>query len=635
MDWPSFRLSLSLYLPPLTLLTLGVPGSSISNGAVAAAGSLTSLIAAFNDLDPDYLAVVRTTLDSQELALSLLEMQCQEVLNAMDIDSPSIHPPAASPSACEEIEIDGHRFKISYPSEPQPSDTIMLPGRYEKDTGVFHASYRDLNVLKRTALVELCKQYELGTQGNMRVLKEKLTGFSENKIRWQCLLPIARRAHRGVRNGGITKNKPVPKKDPTAAPPKSKKLKLSTVRRNEMMGLPLDAPLGIQLFDTERSKDMRTLEQKNRLLSWAKTFCDKHPYVTREELAQRRKIKEEERARENATSTAKVAEYMHSMIEHVTSLRVEIQTLKTGLPPPLLPRVPLPIGAPPLTTPVPTANNSLASITAGHVLPLKVWTTDTGLPMPASSAAIGASPGDSITPTHANNGGSFSNAQNSGKSNADTQSAANIPKSSDNSTKPSDNSAKPPDNFTTSTDEYERVYVLTVGLGRIVHYKECDLREPPSITFASNIPRLDRVWDDERPSWDPEDCGKNLLSINGTPIALRYWRDVFSGKKSSVWASLKKLWSEWKYVAERYRASSPDEFWKEFSFSDGRRFHWKAISDQLRDLRSKHEQQLVDKAKAEYGADFARVFVNNRGKVLTDKSAISRHYLDKLANRLG
>ncbi|GAW07617.1 protein [Lentinula edodes] len=579
MDWPvvcpSFRLSLSFILPPFTPLTLGVPGSSISNGAAAAAGSLASLIAAFNDLDPDYLAVVRTTLDSQDLALSLLEMQCQQALDAMDVDSPSVHLPAANTS--EEIEIDGQPFKIFYPSEPQPSDTLVLPGRYEKDTGVFHASYRDLNSLKRTALVELCKQYGLGAQGNMRVLKEKLIGFSENKIRWQCLLPIARRAHRGVRNGGITKNNPVPKKGAAAAPStsKSKKLKLSTLRRNEMMGLPLDAPLGVQLFDTERSKDMRTLEQKNRLLSWAKTFCDKHPYVTREELAQRRKIKEEERARENATST---------------SFSGFIMTTYTYLFSPL----------------VPTVNNSPASITAGHVLPLKVWTTNTGLQMPASSAAIGASPGDSVTPTHVNNNGSFSNAQNSGKSNADTQSAANIPKSSDSSTKPSDNSTKPPDNSTeppdnstTSTDEYERVYVLTVGLGRIVHYKECDLREPPSITFASNIPRLDRVWDDERPSWDPEDCGKNLLSINGTPIALRYWRDVFSGKKSSVWASLKKLWSEWKYVAERYRASSPDEFWKEFSFSDGRRFHWKAISDQLRDLRSKHEQQLVDKAKAD------------------------------------
>ncbi|KAJ3924686.1 MAG: hypothetical protein NXY57DRAFT_1044725, partial [Lentinula lateritia] len=76
------------------------------------------------------------------------------------------------------------------------------------------------------------------------------------------------------------------------------------------------------------------------------------------------------------------------MIEHVTSLRVEIQTLKTGLPPPSLPRVCLPIGAPPLTTFVPPVNSSPASITAGHVLPSEVWATNTGSQMPLGSTTI-------------------------------------------------------------------------------------------------------------------------------------------------------------------------------------------------------------------------------------------------------
>ncbi|KAJ4486413.1 hypothetical protein C8R41DRAFT_921285 [Lentinula lateritia] len=608
MDWPvacpSFRLSLSYILPPFTLLTLGVPYSSINHGAAAAAGSLSSLIAAFHDLDPDYLAVVRTTLDSQQLALSLLEMQCQQVLDAMDIDGSSGDSPTAIPS--EEIEIDGQQFKIVYPSEPQPSDTLVLPGTYEKDTGVFYATYRDLNSLKRTALIEICKKYSLTTQGNMQVLKEKIVGFSENKIRWQCLIPAARRAHRGVRDGGITKNKPKLKEATTAASAKVKKLKLSTVRRNELMGLPLDAPLGVQLFDTNRSKDLRTLEQKNSLLRWAKMFCDKHPYVTREELARRRKIKDEERARENATSTAKVAEYMHSMIEHVSNLRAEIQTLKTGFPQPrsaLCAQLPASHSIPSCSPPAPYNASSPAaspytSLTANSILLSKDRSFDGGL-----LACVGGA----LIPTPFVDNGVVAVNGSSGSSTLLT----NRPSS-----------------------ELEKVYVITIGFGKIVRFKESELSEPPSITFATNISRLDRVWDDERPNWDPEDCGKRLLSINGIPIALRYWRGVFSGKKSSVWASLKKIWSEWKYVAERYRASSPVEFWKEFSFVDGRRFHWKAISDHLRNLRSEHEQQLVDQAKAEYGLDFAKIFVNNKGKVLTDKSAIARHYVDKLANRL-
>ncbi|GAW01127.1 hypothetical protein LENED_002706 [Lentinula edodes] len=193
-------------------------------------------------------------------------MQCQQVLDAMDIDGPSGDSPTTIPS--EEIKIDGQQFKIVYPSEPQPSNTLVLPGSYEKDTGVFHATYKDLNSLKRAALIKIYKKYSLTTQGNMQVLKQKIVGFSENKIRWQCLIPAARRAHRGVRDSGITKNKPKLKEATAAASSKVKKLKLSTVRRNELMGLPLDAPLGVQLFDTDRSKDLRTLEQKNSLLRW-------------------------------------------------------------------------------------------------------------------------------------------------------------------------------------------------------------------------------------------------------------------------------------------------------------------------------------------------------------------------------
>ncbi|KAJ3859140.1 hypothetical protein EV359DRAFT_9544, partial [Lentinula novae-zelandiae] len=66
---------------------------------------------------------------------------------------------------------------------------------------------------------------------------------------------------------------------------------------------------------------------------------------------------------------------------------------------------------------------------------------------------------------------------------------------------------------------------LQLGSEELFTIRNVTSANPPSITFASNIPRLDHVWDDERPSWDPEDCSKNLLSINGTPIALRYWQD--------------------------------------------------------------------------------------------------------------
>ncbi|KAJ3924757.1 MAG: hypothetical protein NXY57DRAFT_1081062, partial [Lentinula lateritia] len=116
--------------------------------------------------------------------------------------------------------------------------------------------------------------------------------------------------------------------------------------------------------------------------------------------------------------------------------------------------------------------------------------------------------------------------------------------------------------------------------------------------------------------------------VNSTPIALRYWPEVFSGKKDARWRALKKNWTEWKFVVEQYRSSTPDAFWKEFTSTNGKRFNWKRICDTLRDQRAIHEQKIVDRAKAEYGADFDKVFMNRR-KVLTDKTAIARRYLEK------
>ncbi|KAJ3805371.1 hypothetical protein F5876DRAFT_51941 [Lentinula aff. lateritia] len=166
----------------------------------------------------------------------------------------------------------------------------------------------------------------------------------------------------------------------------------------------------------------------------------------------------------------------------------------------------------------------------------------------------------------------------------------------------------------------ETTFSLTIGHRQIIRYKYSDICEPHQISFATNIIRLDRVWDDESLNWDPIDCAKNLLQINGTAIALRYWQ--------------KKLWTEWKYVAECYRSRGPEDFWQEFSSTNGEHFHWKAITDRLRELHSAQDKRLVDRAKAEYGDRFSQVFVNNRGKVLTDKSAIACRYLAELDHQL-
>ncbi|KAJ3726484.1 hypothetical protein DFJ43DRAFT_1157148 [Lentinula guzmanii] len=542
-----------------------------NNGATAAAGTFPSLIvSALNDLDSDSLAVFNSVLDLQAVALSLLSIHTCQMLEAMDVEvmSHDSLPISSLPCPMETVESDGHPFTIIYPVEPQPENSLVLPGKIE--AGVFHAIYRDITGSKRPELVELCKQYSLGSVGKKDELKKRLAGFSENKIRWQSLVPNAHRAHRGVRAGGIVKRKLEISSISLSSAHKVKKLKPSTVRRNGLMGLPPNTPLGVQLFDTERSKDMRTLEEKNALYHWAKRFCDTHPYITREELQRRQDLKEVERAKEKATSATMVADYMQSMSNQIASLTATIQMLTL----PQTQRLPVDTQVQAMPTNPTPANATPTNITLTNATPTNATPTNT---MPTNATLTNAILTNAI-PTNA------------------------IPMNG-------------------------MVYKLTIGRGQVIQYRYSDVREPRQISFATNIPRLDRVWDDDCSNWDPVDCGKNLLEINGTAIAVRYWQEVFSGKKHSAWSWLKKLWTEWKYVIERYRSSTPDNFWEEFSFSNGQRFHWKAITDRLRYLRSEQEQKLVDIANAEYGERFSQVFVNNRGKVLSDKSAIARRYL--------
>ncbi|KAJ3926530.1 MAG: hypothetical protein NXY57DRAFT_1112400 [Lentinula lateritia] len=616
--WPSFRLSLSIYLPPFTL-TLGVvPGSSIDDGA-AAAGYLSDLllISALDDLDSESLALFYGIVDAQAVALSLLTIRTQQIIDAMDVDEPG---------DLDEAQIIEHGDKdveVIYPAEPQPADTLVLPGKHEG--GVYHAIYKNINKLTGPGLKELCKQYSLATTGNKTVLKERISGFSQDKSRWQHLLPNARRSHCGVRDGGITKNKP--KTD--VGPAKTKKLKPSVLRRNKLMGLPLHAPLGAQLFASERSKDMQTLEEKSSLLRRAKEFDDAHPHIPCEELYRRKKLREEQLAKEKADNKVAIAENLRSMSAQIASLTATIQIL-TGFSPPLqAPSFPFSSLA---QYPYPQTN-----------LPLNPLYN--GLALSHMSQHGSSFPSTGFAGVQA--GSSFAAKQLSvppvalrvfplpSPSTATVNEPANTKRNDQPPTNNGPMTFMPTANTgATLLSVLEEVTnKLTVGHGKAIFYKYSQVHEPCQISFVTDIARLDCVWDDEQPNWDPLDCGRNLLEINGTPIALKYWKQVFSCKNDGTWSWLKRLWVEWKYVAERYRSSSSDQFWQEYSYSNGVHYNWKAITDRLRDLRSERDQHLVDQAKAEYGDNFGKIFVNNRGKVLTDKPTIARHYLNELAKR--
>ncbi|KAF8830638.1 hypothetical protein HHX47_DHR2001074 [Lentinula edodes] len=261
----------------------GVPGCTIDDGA--AAGSLapfvdsTSATKDNNDLSEPYLLLVVSVLGSPWFGLvlttifsTIIYFMATISLDSMDIDQtmqPSSFPTSLSTTACLPFEIvrfKGQDFRVCRPVEPQPEDALVLPERYEQEEEIFYVRYHDLNGLKRNALVQIAKDCGLSSHQNMNILREKITEFSKDMVQWKTLLAGARRAHRGVRSGKIVKNESSnqDKNSPTLQIKKAKE-KLSMLRRNALMGVAANTSSS-QILVAQRSKDMRTLEQKTQLL---------------------------------------------------------------------------------------------------------------------------------------------------------------------------------------------------------------------------------------------------------------------------------------------------------------------------------------------------------------------------------
>lgn len=96
-----------------------------------------------------------------------------------------------------------------------------------------------------------------------------------------------------------------------------------------------------------------------------------------------------------------------------------------------------------------------------------------------------------------------------------------------------------------SNDNDIKTFTIIIGNSKHLTFKYTDILDPPQLTFANNIPRLDRLWDDEGPNWDPVDCSKVSI-ISGTTVALRYWPDIYKYKDDKRWQVAKAPWTEWK-----------------------------------------------------------------------------------------
>ncbi|KAJ3562538.1 hypothetical protein NP233_g9506 [Leucocoprinus birnbaumii] len=175
----------------------------------------------------------------------------------------------------------------------------------------------------------------------------------------------------------------------------------------------------------------------------------------------------------------------------------------------------------------------------------------------------------------------------------------------------------------------------TVMLADGTHLSFCSVDIPslPTVSFADNIPRLGRIWDDAHHDWDPKSC---ILHINGHAIALKHWPDVYRNDLYGRWEKIKKSWSEWQFLAIRWHQSSPESFWQEFSH-EGMRLRYTAILQRLRAQRKAKDAADAECAKVESGIGFVSEYSyrkGNQGSVrLSNNTAIAKRYRMKCVDK--
>jgi hypothetical protein len=96
--------------------------------------------------------------------------------------------------------------------------------------------------------------------------------------------------------------------------------------------------------------------------------------------------------------------------------------------------------------------------------------------------------------------------------------------------------------FVAPTTFSERTLIL--GNRHVVRFTVESIPDPPFVSFANNLPRLNSMWDDTTPHW----CGMSPLVIGGHPIAVVYWPDVYKYGKKDQWKGTKAKWFEWKVL---------------------------------------------------------------------------------------
>jgi hypothetical protein len=103
--------------------------------------------------------------------------------------------------------------------------------------------------------------------------------------------------------------------------------------------------------------------------------------------------------------------------------------------------------------------------------------------------------------------------------------------------------------------EHRPTRTITLAGQFKLSFLETDVPHAPSVSFADDLDALNSMWDDTSSYWK----GHSVLVVNNFPIAITYWKQVYTAKNGKNWKP-----GQWKILKGRYfewRVSSRTLLW--------------------------------------------------------------------------
>ncbi|KAJ7683782.1 hypothetical protein B0H17DRAFT_985676 [Mycena rosella] len=440
-----------------------------------------------------------------------------------------------------------------------PKDTsrhdlsLPFPGVHGPDG--FATQYIRLDCCTNPELSEYCKTFKLPHSGNKTVLTDRLTAFSSDKSRWQSLLPGATNSHKGSRKSE-TKGKP----------------KTSTLRRENLF----EGAVAVRTPNapvTERSKDLRTAEEKAAILPWAKRITSKYPYQPN-----------------NAQFDGNASMYINPPISAIPGLQTAVVQ-------------------PDSVNANPSENTNalrLFSELLSYMQQQNPVTSSSDLPSTVNAmntepaATILATSGEVPSTSTWESGSTASLAR-------ENPSTADVTKSM-------------------SGNDEAPTRTLKMASGKVVTFRESAIPDPPAVSYAKSVEDLLLVWDDNSPQWR----GVSPLKINDIPIPIVYWPTVYKYWKGTQWKGVKKVWFDWKILVRAMSHTTIEDFWARFSTPDKhgqlQRMKYTRILEALAKERKAENAQLADLARMELTAEQLTYRKGSQRYLMTKDSMIAAYY---------